>query len=456
MKKTAVLTHDLRILCIQNSKLIACSLDNLPSLSDVVTLQQYSEGWNFVSSSPENWWYDIQAGRFDRYAPEGCIHIQGDSFDKGICRFKWADTYFHTKVSGHVEIFDDVENYRRECCFRLLDMEGVYALWRAMKERWILARRSQLVQVKSGVSTIWDIHFGRLIINFEDFIAGVKQREQLAQEELLLMADRNVYRALPYRPVVFYSLTAAHNLTEFSVSLQSLIERGEYKGEVCIATSLPFKNIEAFIPKSLRNRCDFVKMKYHNKYDIYVPMLALLASGVLDRFSPVCCFDSSVLVTKPIDPLLRRAVQGRGISAPVEKVFQKNEQLKIAPSSDFLHPKDIYYAGLKCILNTSILIFPSTKKQKSLLVESLRCMSVHLHKNKNILYKNYEKNIIHYVSFMMDMFDLTVLRKKDCNVSGQAVTGKEDGTLLCCGGWLENHRAELMRSYLESLPKGVS
>lgn len=452
MIDSALLTYDLRVLCMEKGQLIACPLDGLADLSHVVFVRRYDDGWNLATSKPDQWWYDIETGRFDRYAPEGRLIIEGDKADNGICRLTGLDGYFHVKLTGAVEPSGALP-HRRECMFRLLERDALDALRSVMQERWVIGRQRRLAKANSGESTIWDIHFGRLVVDFSHFVAAALQRERASRHELLFMAERNVYRARPYRPVIVYSLPKAEHLPELAISLRSLLECGRYQGEVCIASDLPAQHVEAYIPRALQGRYHLVRMHVRHKRDEQMPFLALLSSGVLDRYAPVVCLQSAVLVTRPVGTTLRRFAQGERIGAPVEAHFDVDERSDEGRYGGFLSHALPEHNQIEYGFSGSVLVCPSTRLLSTLLQESLRCSAAYLRDRRRPLQEGHEAGVLHYMTTLLDGFDPSLLKKNDFNPLDQAIPGKVDGTFLCCKEWLESHRAALMQSHLESLPR---
>ncbi|GBQ08122.1 hypothetical protein AA15669_1658 [Saccharibacter floricola DSM 15669] len=453
---SALLTYDLRVLCMEHGKLIARALDTLADLTHVVSLQWYNGGWNLVTHTPERWWYDINAGCFDRCVPEARIEVEGDLFDAGICRLTGLDGYFHAQLSGAITPFGAMA-HRRECRFRLLDGDDVRALWHVMKERWVLGDHQRLAQACSGESTIWEIHFGRLVVEFKDFLIAARERQRLSQQALLVMAERSIHRAVPYKPVVFYSLTQAEQLAELALSLRSLVECGRYQGNVCIASAMPAQRVEAFIPAELKGRYRLVRLSMGGERDKAMPLLASLVSGMFDDYAPVVCLKSSVLVTRPIDKTLRRFAQGgSSLGAPVEHVFEGDDVPQANKHGAFLGAALPEGHKIRYGFTMSVVVLPSTRQQKIFLEEALRSAVSYLGKPRHPAYAEYEAGIFHYVAAVLGAFDPALLTQRDCNLNDPAMPGQVDGTFLCCEEWLDSHRTALMRSHLESLPRTVS
>lgn len=406
MIRYALLTYDFRVPCSAHEGLFCGRLGALDTLDTVMCLGQRGDRWNLISAPPRALWYDFLSGKHNRAVSAGQISLEATS-ESGLVRLKERSGYVYVTAQGTLETTSgDPTPLGDRAVFRLLEWEIFTSLWEATRQCWSLGPHGERAVVEERKSSFRSLRFGSLRVSFDTFCTALSQRP--SSREILFIAERNLHRAVIYRPGILYVVFGEKVLQEFRTSLDSLLNPGFYKGEILIATDLLEEQVEIAIPTSMRAQCRILPMSAFDFPDYISTRQTLFSSGELDAYGPLLYMDGDVVVNTPIEPVLRRGALERMMSAQLENFngdFRRSQSNGAVLFSQ--DPYDFNY--VEAGFNTGVFLVPHVEGQRHLLDPAFVTNLIYTDTHGRSSIPFHEQSVMNYALRKIGAFDATLI-----------------------------------------------
>ncbi len=122
-----------------------------------------------------------------------------------------------------------------------------------------------------------------------------------------------------YRPLVYFTVFKHPTiLSQFAISARSLIEQGEYGGEVLVITDRPREEVVANLPPMAAGQLHVVHLAPHDQAGFVAARFKILDLDWTAQFQPIIYTDADVVFDTAIEPMLCAVARSDQLSAPLE------------------------------------------------------------------------------------------------------------------------------------------
>lgn len=408
-----LLCRDFRVVVSGADGFFLSHIGALSGSEDVVCAGLFGDGrYSLTLLGSQGQWYDFEQEHFLRPVPMGCLDLECHADSEGLFRLRHrggAERIFCPSGDGKAGFCPVGDVGADDGFFRLVSVEEFEALRDLVCSRWVLGPSGELAVVDEGQSTYDFVHFGGLRVLYEDLLRGY--RDCFSGCEFFFFCDVDVYRAVRFRPALFYVVFGEGVLSQFAASLESLVDPGGYKGDILVATDLSEARLEALMAEGLEARLRCFPMRGHDITDYVTARQTLFSCGGFDGYGPVVYLDADVVVDVPLEPLLCHAALERCVSAQLEFF---HEDFRKSPSSGGpLWEQDPF--PVLCVeegFNGGVFLVPDVMEQRRYLDAAFYTSLIYNNDHGRGSVPFNEQGVLNYALRKMNDFDGTFITQK--------------------------------------------
>ncbi|CAI3935459.1 unnamed protein product [Commensalibacter communis] len=398
----AILTHNFRIICFEQGKLVPREITNISDLSEVAYLSKITDKYS-ITNYEKNMWYDFQTHVINRSIPSGHLTLEKANID--IYNIKHDSSYMrvHPGEKNVVDFLVPTPNLWEE--FRILTIEELSALMFLVKNEWYLTNSNNTIKVNSNLSNHSQISFGELFIDFNELINAICDNSNQYNNIFLdftFNIDWKVYKAFLYKPAIIFVLFGqGYTFDQLEVSLKSLAVVGEYSGDVFIVTKEPSKDLQSIIPQSILPRVKIIQMEGNDTLDFISARIPMLCSNLLDTYQPILYSDADIVFDRNINEILSKATTAKQCSAQIEyfHIFQESDH-----NGGSFFKQDSFDMPKVHGFNSGLLLVPNMKNHKNSFKAAYKSLMNYttLH-GRNLPFA--DQSILNYVLYKLNDFN---------------------------------------------------
>ncbi|WP_212372880.1 hypothetical protein [Acetobacter persici] len=245
------------------------------------------------------------------------------------------------------------------------------------------------------------MRFGKLCIPFDDIFSGINEKIT----EFTFFVEDFPFFARVINPLFVYVVFGKGDIiSQFEISIKSLIRFGNYEGDILIATDnkkeindicehYGFRNI-IFLESTAVDRLDFVGIR-----------LRILSSDAVKLHSPIFYLDADVMIVNDVNRIIKKTSEFDKISAQLENYPFFNNKLKhnISVGSTLYNESPFEIDDVNGF-NGGVLFVPSGEKFQNVFEIAYIMLVKYTQKNGRESIPFYEQSVLNYVLYKSNKF----------------------------------------------------
>ncbi|MDF7675044.1 hypothetical protein PT277_06890 [Acetobacteraceae bacterium ESL0709] len=406
MERFALLTSDYKIVKSDSRGCLhTVALSSLSSLDNVLYVTKRVDDYTLQVISPALLWWDVEKKRVNRAFANGYVTIENIS---GFFSVKTDDgKYLQARECGMVAYNSFSEGVlERNCLFRFLSEQELDFLWYLTRNEWVIDPCLLRARVNEADSSSEFLSFGSFTLSLETILENFGRFHN--KNEFIFLSDDNIYRVVLYRPVLFYAAFGETVINQLVTSLESLVDPGFYTGDIIIITNIDHASFKSVCPRQLYPKCHIVRMEAFDYADFVAIRQTVLASGLLDKYSPIIYIDTDVVVNCSLNKIMTEGAPERFLSAQFE--YWHDDFRYTESSGQLLYGLDPFPVDRKCGgFNGGVLLIPQILKNKPYLDLAFYSHIVYSTRHGRSAIPFREQHVMNYALQKLQAVDLTFI-----------------------------------------------
>jgi hypothetical protein len=211
--------------------------------------------------------------------------------------------------------------------FLVIEPEEVADLLDLLGNRWVLRSTGAIIE-RSAIKVLdgFQVQFGPLLLRLSENLPlrharrfDGTERPQAYQVDLFVDGWK-VERASLYRPLVYFTAFVQDDVFEqLRLALRSLVEFGDYDGDVLILSDRTDAVVRGFVPDELQARTVVRPLRVRRGLDYMIARYRVGEWPAAARFQPLLYADTDTVFDAPIGTLLAELASHPLISFPRER-----------------------------------------------------------------------------------------------------------------------------------------
>ena len=388
--------------------------------------------------------------------------------ENGISYLKSRDGYLTAHENGSVRIFQVLKNPWEK--FLVLTEEEFKNLYFFISNSWFHEKEKITKEKDIEIIENFDIRVGdntfyipsSFIDNCNSFVC--RRRNGYISEVILWLDSWMPYCYKLYKPLVYFCAFGEKYLDTLELSLQSLHEFGNYRGDIFIISDLSPDILKKYCPTINTFESHFEILYGQENLDFYTTRFRITEWKKIYQFSPLLYMDTDVIVDNNINSLLEDVFISDKMSAQEESFTT----LQNSPSvgSDLFKidkrfsEKKLDFPGF----NSGIITVPDIGKYDITfnLIQSCIYRFSDRYKDRYKL-SHFDQSIANYITLLTESIDLSILTEKVSYYWGNAIRKNdpempERNQQTYTGFvhfWGTGNRNFVMTKYMESIREGI-
>lgn len=398
----ALLTHNFRIVCFEQNKIIPREIENISDLSEVAYLSKVTNEYSITNDKKDKW-YDLQSNTINRSIPNGYLTVT--KAHPEIYNIKSNSGYMRVNPTNRKIDFEvETPNLWEE--FRLLTIQELSALIFLVQNKWHLFGYQNIAQVNSNLSSHSQISFGELSVDLDVLLEAVCNNSNQYHDTILdftFNINWKVYKAFLFKPAILFVLFGQGLvLDQFKTSIQSLTLIGKYSGDIFIVTNVPDQDLQSFIPDNILHKTHIIPMEGYDTFDYVGARISTLCSNILDSYQPILYSDADIVFDLDIHDFLYQASFSKQCSAQTETfhIFQDGEH-----TGGSLFRQDQFTIPEVHGFNAGLFLVPNMKNHKQSFQAAYKTIYDYttIHGRQSIPF--YDQSVLNYVLYKLNDFN---------------------------------------------------
>lgn len=131
----------------------------------------------------------------------------------------------------------------------------------------------------------------------------------------------------PYRPLIYFAAFGSDSIFScLKLSCQSLLEIGEYDGDICIVTDKTREEIGSILDAIPQNRLHILRVDAEDVLDYTHSRFKITELPNIQKFSPILYMDTDIICNDLVHKILKDLAKRRGIACAAELAFDLNDE----------------------------------------------------------------------------------------------------------------------------------
>lgn len=393
MESGYILSDHGMILSYEEGKIIQKPLKDITKFGNLLTIKNVGFGnYSIQTESEEIFSFDSEFIHSNKSVDDHFFTVE--FVDDHVIFLKTDNDYLSAFPDGSLQRVTRPLTWER---FRILSDQD-------LKRIIYLSQNNLLIDGKlykfSSASTDF-MKFGDICIQFSDIFADINKNIT----EFTFFMDGFPFFAKVINPLFVYILFGnGDTLSQFKISIQSLADAGNYKGDVLIVTDhedevrdicekYNFKNV-IIIKSTATDRLDFVGIR-----------VRMLASDIVKSYSPIFYIDADVLIVKDVNPILIKSSKFEKISAQLEEFPYLHNRIKhnVSVGSTLFNECPFEINDVSGF-NGGVLFVPSGEKFQDIFKTAYIMMVKYTQKNGRESIPFYEQSVLNYILYKSNKF----------------------------------------------------
>lgn len=393
METSYILSDHGMVLSYEEGKIIQKPLKNILDFEDLVIIKNVGFGsYSIQIKNEEIFSFNSHLTYHNKAVDDHFIKFE--YLDNKIVFFKINDNYLSSFPDSSINTLPEAITQEK---FRILSEQE-------LKRIIYLSQNSLLIDEKlySFTSASTEaMNFGDMRIEFNDLFSDINKNIT----EFTFFIDNFPFFAKIINPLFVYVIFGNGDiLSQFKMSIKSLVDVGKYKGDVLIVTDHEEEVQELCKDYNLRNVI-IIQATATDRLDFVGIRVRMLASDIVKSYSPIFYIDADVLIVKDINPTLVKSSKFEKISAQLEDYLYFNNRIKhnISVGSTLFNECPFEINDVNGF-NGGVLFVPSGEKFQDIFKTAYIMMVKYTHRNGRESIPFYEQSILNYILYKSNNF----------------------------------------------------
>lgn len=390
----AILTHDLQVVCIDQGRLVQRGIDRIKDLSEIACITTLGEKFS-ITNYQRTVWFDFITKRIDRAIPAGSIDLI--PVDMGIFSIKYETRYMRADNLNGID-FGPEEAFLWEN-FKLVDIDRFKTLLHVAKNKW--SCEGKTISLNARRSNFKEVFFGDIHVSLEHFLNYLEKKEYFF--DFVFTSGWKVYKAHLIKPAfVFVAFGRGNVLKQLAVSMKSLENPGNYKGDIFIITDLSDTEIKSIVPEIFHSYTTIINATARDQLDYVGARLSIFNSRLLDDYQPIIYSDADVIFDTCLDNFIQISASSEKCSAQIEPFHSFKESEHTGGS---LFKQDPFEISDVKGFNGGILMVPNIRDHGRNILAAYTSLQYYTSQHGRDSIPFYDQSVLNYSLYKLQDFD---------------------------------------------------
>ncbi|GBQ71486.1 hypothetical protein AA103196_2789 [Ameyamaea chiangmaiensis NBRC 103196] len=398
MTTYAILTHDFRLLTVEQNRLVLRHPGTSLSVDTLVCVERAGDQHSFRTADTSRSWFDFDTEQFGRAIPTGFFDLvpvplyTGYHIRRGAKVLRADPSYFASFVEQEPSLWET---------FRLIPVHIAGLLCRLIDMKWSVNQAETTLSFSARRSTFSHLALGEYRVDL-DAILDKMSRTSTIPKSFIFFDGWKPNKAVLINPaIVFVLFGYGRVLREFQVSTESLASLAHYDGDVIVISDLPEGHLRSLADPKIADRLHVVPMDGHDSADFLGARLSLFATDHLRQYQPIVYTDADIVFDRPLAPILIKGAHARFCSAQVEEHtdFKNSDSV-----GAWLYRQDSFRSDDRHGFNSGILLVPNLDDHGASLAAAFRTLVNYAAEHGRRDHPYFDQSVLNYVLYKLGDF----------------------------------------------------